>query len=263
MSAQREPYDAPAIRAFGITLGKMRNTAGLAKTQLAETLGYSPQLLGQIESARNIPSMAFAQDLDTFFKFDGLFLELWKLIRATRRLGLAAGFAKYAELERSAITVRMFETRLIPDLLQTEEYARAIAAPRTRTEREAVLDRENPPHVFLVIDEEALRRKVGSPEIARAQLAHLLELARRPEISLQVLARDTDCAAAYTGSFTVLGFEDDGEVVYIESAGQGSLIDRPSAVASCAMRFDLLRGHAYSITESRSILEKALKTLEA
>lgn len=260
MPAQSEPYDAPAIRAFGITLRKMREAAALAKTQLAETLGYTPQLLGQIESARNIPSMTFAQDLDTYFKFDGLFLELWKLIKATRRLGMAAGFAKYAELERSAATARIFETRFIPDLFQTEEYARAVGATRTPAEREAVLGRDDPPHVFVVIDEEALMRKIGPAEIVREQFAHLLELAERPEISFQVLPHDTGYTAAYAGGFTVLGFDEESDVVYIESAGQGSLIDRPPAVVGCAMRFDLLRGHAHSISESRSILEKALKT---
>jgi transcriptional regulator with XRE-family HTH domain len=246
MPAQRDPHDAPAIRAFGITLKKMRDAAELAQKEFGETLGYSPQFIGQIESARNIPSKTFAQDLDTYFKLDGLFAELWKIIKDARRIGMApAGFAKYVELERSATTLRVFESRFIPDLFRTGDHAR-------------VLDRPDPPHVFLVIDEEALRRKYGPTEVDADRFAHLLRLTERPEICLQVLAHDTDYPAAHAGSFTVLGFDDDSDVVYIESAGLGSLIDTPSAVTSCAMRFDLLRGHAYSVTETRSILERAL-----
>ncbi|MGI5231592.1 helix-turn-helix domain-containing protein [Actinoallomurus sp. CA-142502] len=273
MAAQRDPHDSPAIQAFGIALQKMREAAGLTRTELAETLGYSPQFVGQIETARNVPSKTFAEDLDTYFKLGGLFLEFWKLIKGTRRLGtLPPGSAAYLELERSANTMRVFETRLIPALFQTDDYARALLGKvmnpdeidetiRTQAERKALFDRKNPPHVFLVIDEVALRRKIGSPDTVREQLAHLLRLSERPEISIQVLPQDTDYYVAFSGSFTVLEFNGESDVVYLESAGHGTLIDRPPTVATCAMRFDLLRGHAYSITESRSIIQKALEAL--
>jgi transcriptional regulator with XRE-family HTH domain len=272
MSAQRDPHEAPAIQAFGIALRKTREAAGLTKLHLAEVLGYTPQFIGQIEAAKNISSVTFAQDLDTYFKLDGMFLELWNLIKGSRRVGMApVGFAKYVELEQSANTLRVFETRVIPDLFQTDAYARAAmrslmsheAADETvknAAERKAVFDRENPPHVFLIIDERALRREIGSPDVIREQFAHLLEFTERPEMSFQVLSQDTRYGGAFSGSFTILGFDHEPDAVYIESAGQGSLFDKPSAVANCAMRFDLLRGHAYSITESRSIMERALET---
>jgi transcriptional regulator with XRE-family HTH domain len=271
MSAQRDPHEAPAIRAFGITLQKMRDAAGLTKLHLAESLGYTPQFIGQIEAAKNISSVTFAQDLDTFFKLDGLFLELWNLIKGTRRVGMApVGFSKYVELERNAHTLRIFETHAIPDLFQTEGYARAASRSlmsceaaeeevKNGAERKAIFDRENPPHVFLVIDERVLRRQIGPPDVVREQFAHLLEFTERPEVSFQVLSQDTRYRGAFSGSFTILGFDGEPDVVYIESAGQGSLFDKPPAVASCAMRFDLLRGHAYSIPESRSIVERALE----
>jgi DNA-binding XRE family transcriptional regulator len=271
MAAQRDPHDSPAIQAFGIALQKMREAGGLTKTGLAETIGYSPQFIGQIETARNVPSKTFAEDLDTYFKLDGLFLEFWKLIKGTRRRGAQPpGSSAYVELERTANTIRTFETRVIPALFQTDDYARALLtsimspddideALRAQTERKTLFDRRNPPHIFLVIDEVALRRKIGSPDIAREQLAHLLRLSERPEISIQVLSQDTDYYVAFSGSFTVLEFKGDSDVVYLESAGQGTLIDRPPTVATCAMRFDLLRGHAYSITESRAILEETME----
>jgi hypothetical protein len=112
------------------------------------------------------------------------------------------------ELERTANTIRTFETRVIPALFQTDDYARALLtsimspddideALRAQTERKTLFDRRNPPHIFLVIDEVALRRKIGSPDIAREQLAHLLRLSERPEISIQVLSQDTDYYVAF------------------------------------------------------------------
>ena len=271
MVAQPDPHEAPAIRAFGIALQKMRDAAGLSQQHLAEALGYTPQFLGQIEHARNISSVAFAQDLDTYFKLDGLFVELWQLIKGTRRVGMApVGFAKYVELERIANTVRIFESHMIPDLFQTEDYARAALrsfmsseaadeAIKDAAERRTIFDRDNPPHVFLIIEERALRRELASPEVVREQFAHLLEFTERPEVSFQVVPQNTRYRGAFSGSFTILGFNGEPDAVYIESAGQGSLFDKPSAVVNCAMRFDLLRGHAYSIPESRSIMERALE----
>lgn len=272
MAAQRDPHDGPAVRAFGIALQKMRETAGLSKVDIAAATGYTPQFMGQIETAKNMPSQTFAQDLDTYFKTEGLFLELWKLIKGTHRLRMAPlGFSKYVDLERTADSIRMYETHLISALFQTDEYARAVLgssmsreaadeAIAKGTERKAIFARRNPPHIFLVVDERALLREVGSPEVVQAQFAHLLEFTERPEVSLQVMPQDTRYCGAFSGSFTILGFDGDPDMVYIESAEMGALIDRPAAVAKCSMRFDLLRGHAYSIAESRAIIERALKT---
>jgi transcriptional regulator with XRE-family HTH domain len=269
MAAQRDPHDSPAIQAFGILLKKLREAAELKKVHFAEALGYSPQFIGQVESARNTPSKTFAQDLDTYFTFDGLFVELWRLIKGTHRLGTSSAVPRYLELERTAGTIRVFETRVVPELFQTENYARAalstLMGPEAVEEtlrahdRTALYERRNPPHIFLVLDEDALHRKVGSPEVVREQLTHLLRLSERPEICLQVLSHDTDCYVAYSGSFTVLEFPDEPPIVFIESAGQGSLIDTPPSVATCARRFDRLRGHAHSVPESRAIIERSLQ----
>ena len=96
MVAQRDPYDVPAIRAFAAELEAWRTGAGLSKVELAETLGYTPQLIGQLEAGKNIPSKKFAEDADTYFATNGLFVRLWKLINETRhQTALPPGFSKY------------------------------------------------------------------------------------------------------------------------------------------------------------------------
>ena len=92
MVAQREPYEFPAIRAFATELAAWRGT--MSKVELAETLGYTPQLIGQLEAGKNIPSKKFAEDTDTLFKTNGLFVRLWKLVTDTRYLFATTRFPK-------------------------------------------------------------------------------------------------------------------------------------------------------------------------
>jgi transcriptional regulator with XRE-family HTH domain len=127
MPAQRDPYTAPAIRAFANELEAWRTDAGLSKNEFAKALGYTPQLIGQIEGARNIPSKKFAEDVDTFFKTNGLFVRLWKLIKETRHIAaLPPGYAIYEDLEKEATYARIYCALLINGLFQTEDYARAV-----------------------------------------------------------------------------------------------------------------------------------------
>jgi hypothetical protein len=273
MSAQAEPYESPAIRAFAITLTSWRERAELPKLQFGEILGYSPQLIGQIEAAKNIPSKRFSEDLDTFFKSGDLFVKLWSLINDTRHLiALPPGFPKYVELEGKAKKISKFDALLISGLFQTEEYARAVMsslmtpdvideALQTRMARKEIFDRPGPPRTFFVVDEWALRRIIGSPEITGEQLAYLLELSTRPSINIQVLPHDTEHYVAFSGSFTILGLDDEPDVAYIEAAGQGNLIVGPASVAGCAMRYDLLRSHAYSVAESRRVIRTIMESL--
>lgn len=273
MAAQNEPHEAPAIRAFGIALETRRSAAALSKNGFAEKLGYTPQYIGQIEAAKNTPSQTFAQDLDTFFGSDDMFARLRKLITETRHLAiLPPGFHEYAELERQAAEIRKFEALLVTGLLQTEAYARAVmgsligpdaldGAVAARMARQEALSRADPPHLFLVLDEWVLKRVVGDPEIMRQQLAHLLEMGERPHIHINVLPHDTEHYVAFSGSFTLLKAKGRPEAAYIEAAGQGNLIEEPHAVADCAVRYDLVRGYAHNVPESRKLIETAMESL--
>src|SRR3954470_24656367 len=122
MVAQKEPYESPMIRAFAAELEAWRGL--MTKVELAEALGYTPQFIGQIEAGRNIPSKAFAEDLDTFFKTNGVFVRLWKLIDETRHsLVLPRGFPEFLAREAQASTIHAFEPSVIKGILQTREYA--------------------------------------------------------------------------------------------------------------------------------------------
>ncbi|MFC5749239.1 helix-turn-helix domain-containing protein, partial [Actinomadura rugatobispora] len=107
MPARPEPYDAPAITTFATELEAWRTAAGLTKTALAQALGCTDAYVGQVELCKNLPSQEFAQDLDTYFKTNGLFHRLWKRIEETRHLStLPPGFPQYLAYEANAETIR-------------------------------------------------------------------------------------------------------------------------------------------------------------
>jgi DNA-binding XRE family transcriptional regulator len=120
MVAQREPYEFPAIRAFATELAAWRGT--MSKVELAETLGYTPQLIGQLEAGKNIPSKKFAEDTDTLFKTNGLFVRLWKLVTDTRHLSLLPpGFPRFCYLS----SIRMWPMNSSPPGWSARRYSTA------------------------------------------------------------------------------------------------------------------------------------------
>lgn len=271
MGSRNEPYEAPAIQAFATELTAWRTQAGLTKVALAETLGYTPQWISQIEAAKSIPSKTFAQNLDTFFKTNGLFHRLWKRIIDTRHQAiLPPGFTEYAEREAEADQLRAFELTLIHGLLQSENYIRAVVGhgqdPDTaeqlvaeRLKRQELLTRKGAPNAWFTLDEGALRRDIADPEIMREQLAHLLALGNRPNISIDVVPLTTKYYPGLTGSFNFLSFLDAPDVVYGEIAGQGMLITEPRTVANFAVRYNMLRGDALRVEESRTLINRVME----
>lgn len=272
MPAQRDPYTAPAIRAFANELEAWRTEARLSKNEFAKALGYTPQLIGQIEGARNIPSKKFAEDVDTFFKTNGLFVRLWKLIKETRHIAsLPPGYAIYEDLEKEATYVRIYCALLIEGLFQTEDYARAVIGAinhddveelvARRMKRQGILTKEKPPKILFTIDERVLRDVIGSKEIQRQQLKALLEASERPNVTIDVVPQGRGYYPGLGGSFIILGFEDGTSITYTESAGTGMIIEQPARVADYVVRYDLIRGHAHPLEESRTLIRTVMEEL--
>ncbi len=155
-------------------------------------------------------------------------------------------FEPYVGLEEAASSIRCYEMQCIPDLLQTADYARAIAMlghparsadeierrVSLRVARQAVITRASPAHLWMVLDEAALRRPVGGPEIMRSQLRHLMDMAHRPNVSLQVAPLTAAGHAAAGGAFTVLRFSEPDlpDVVYLEQLTSALYLDKRDTV---------------------------------
>jgi transcriptional regulator with XRE-family HTH domain len=270
----QDPDPVSLIAHFGSELRTLRDEAELSRPQLGEVLGYTGQWIGQIELTKSNPSEQFAIDLDTYFKTGGLFFRLWKSIRrATNRRVLLPGFPRYLELEAEATLIRAFVTQVIPGLLQTESYTRAIMdralAPgvleervATRMDQQAILQKEDPPKVLFVLDEAVLRRPAGGSKVMSEQLNRLAELAGSPHIDVRILPFSSVTYAGLDGTFHILRLGDGSEILYQEGPGIGQLIDDPAIVADCTVRFDLVMGESLPSSDSLKMILRAREGLE-
>jgi hypothetical protein len=152
-----------------------------------------------VEGLRRPPTLQFAQQCDQAFGTPGTFV---RLQRFTRTTPLPAWFQPWAEIEATAAQLRLFEHSMVPGLLQTPDYARALLSVgvggadaeidqevTARIERQAVLDRANPPLLWVMMDEGVLRRPVGGREVMRGQIEHLTEAAAQPGLRAEALPR--------------------------------------------------------------------------
>ncbi|WKK21651.1 helix-turn-helix transcriptional regulator [Streptomyces olivoreticuli] len=257
---------------YGEEVREWRTQRGMSQRELGAGMQYGQSYVAMVEKGDRIGSPDFAAHCDNVFGTPGTFTRLWQ--RASRRGRHPEWFLPYLELEAKATHVSDFSSYLIMGILQTESYARAIfraANPhdepettaekvRARLQRREVLDRSEPPLLWVILDESCLRRMVGSPVVMREQMAHLLEAAETPHVTLQVLLFNT--GAPSTGeSFTLLRFEEEPGVLYTEAQGMGRVIDSASRVARAGELYDRLRADALSPEHSLVELRKAMEEL--
>jgi transcriptional regulator with XRE-family HTH domain len=253
---------------FGAELRRARVSAGMSQDQLGRALSFSGDLVGKVETCERAPSLEFAAGCDGVFgHLDGLF---------TRLIGLARRwdgphpqwFRDWVQAEREATSLRWWEPMLVPGLLQTAEYARAILAvgPDTtddqleelvdaRIERQYILDRPKPPELWVLLDEAVLHRLIGSPKIMHDQLLHLAEASCRPSVTVQVVPAEVGTHAGLLGAFIIAGL-DGADIAYMETAVEGYTIERSALVSKAALAFDRLRAEALPHRASRDLIGK-------
>lgn len=271
MAKDQDDYTRdPLIRAFGNLLRGYRSNAGLSRRALADALGCTYQWIEKLETGTK-PSVATGVDLDTFFKIpERTFQTLAEEIARTgKHAASPLGFGTFADLESRAISKRGFEAQVFPGLLQTEAYARGVMGAgqirdslddlvAARIERQRVLEGDSPLRLAAVIDESALHRPIGGPEVMREQLLHLESIfLGSPAVQLRILPRTRPVWAALDGSFSILSFADRSEVAHYEGPGNSRLLEDPQAVMECATRFNILMGEALTSSESLAMIMSA------
>ncbi|KAB8165721.1 XRE family transcriptional regulator [Streptomyces sp. 3MP-14] len=168
-----------------------------------------------------------------------------------------------------ATSVRLSHPYLVPGLLQTEDYARAVlraGRPRilddlveARMERQRILDRENPPDVWAIVEENVLRRAVGDRDLMAGQLRKFLAFAENPLHVLQVIPQEVPLHAGSSGPFNILGFQDSDDVVHVDAFPRGHLLADQDDVKASHRAYDLLKAVALSPDDSVSLLGSVLK----
>ena len=268
-----DPYSSP-LAFFGGELKRLRENAGMTQSDVAERTNYALSTVSAYETGRRIPSPEFAKLADELFGTGETLTELQKLVD---RVSLLPWFRSRVEVERRSAEIREYESYQIPGLLQTEDYARAIISvgrPRMspdETERAVALrmtrqeileprddlpiDQEQTPRYWAIIDESALLRVVGNPEIMQAQREYLTEMAQRPYVTMQVVTNDQGPTGAYGRAFTVLVSQDNSSVVYLEDPNGARYVRDRDDVTRYTVIFDHLRASALDDTRTIRFLK--------
>ncbi|MEU0686000.1 helix-turn-helix domain-containing protein [Streptomyces uncialis] len=230
-----DPERSPAA-AFGKRLRTLRDERGWTQDELAERMGCSGTHISAVETGRRPPTLRFAHSADRAF---GTGNQFERQGRAARNTAILEGFPEYVAREASAAEIRCFELGIVPGLLQTPEYAAAIATSAVRrgaiteqqaeerlallARRQASLERTPAPQVYAVLDESCIRRPVGGPQVMAAQLDRLSDFAELPHNVLQVAPYELGEGRAFDLPVYILTLPDRSLISYAESAHQGHL----------------------------------------
>ncbi|WP_031005821.1 helix-turn-helix domain-containing protein [Streptomyces sp. NRRL F-5727] len=268
------PEDSPRA-AYGAHLRRLRERRGWTQDDLAAQTGYSSQHVSAVETARKPPTLPFSREADQALGTAGTADSLERLWNEIRYGSLLEGFPEYVGYEGRAVEIRLFQIGIIPGLLQTPEYAQALAYGDVRrgsitqqqadervaflAERQAALVRERPPMLLVVMDESCIRRPVGGPDVMDAQLARLVEFADLPNSMLQVAPFAIGERRPFNLPVNLLTLADRSMVAYTETHAQGHVDRERTAVASLLTAYHQLQAECLSQAESVAVIEQVRK----
>ncbi|SDG22649.1 Helix-turn-helix domain-containing protein [Sinosporangium album] len=254
---------------IGRELARARKAAGLSQARLGRHLGVSPSLISHVESGSRSLRIDLAPRCDTLLKTGGL------LERLCRSLTAPSGPSWYIrwveEVEPYSRILRSWDPLLVPGLLQTEPYARAVfrnglagSSPKevedgvsARLRRQVILDGEKPPTLWVLIDEWVLRRPVGGRAVMHDQMQQLLSLVERPTIHVQVVPHDAPCTAGLVSNFVIAEIPDSPTTVSVDSAGKGEVSADHDFVSQIWARYDKIRAEALRPGETVKMIKEA------
>ncbi|WP_328683628.1 helix-turn-helix transcriptional regulator [Streptomyces sp. NBC_01261] len=251
---------------YGYELRRYREAAGLTQRQLGVIVNYTGSLIGQIETAKKLPTLEFSRQIDAALNTGGL---LTRLLDLVLRSQLPAWFQQVAELQARAVEICSFEAQMIHGLLQTEEYARAVLGTldksnlddRTavRMARQRIFEKNEPPVFWAILSEAALYLEIGGRKTMRNQLARLLTYEDDPRINIQILPHSAGAHAGLQGSYDLYRFPSDPTIVYTESYGSGHPTANPDTVKDCSLRYDHLQAAALSLRDSAELIRRVME----
>jgi transcriptional regulator with XRE-family HTH domain len=266
-------------RELGALLRKLRTEKGLTVEQAAEQLMFSMSKLSRMETGHGAPSRRDIRDLCALYEVtdEAERKRMMNLAVEGRQAGWWQSydlnqFADYVGLEADAVSVKNYQSILIPGLLQTPEYARAVneavipqpdperleEQTEVRLRRQDRLTQDPPLRFGVILDEAALHRVIGGPAVMETQLRHLTELSKLPNVTLQVIPFSAGAHPAMDSTFNVLEFADAVPgVVYVEGLVGWVYMKRSRDVERYARVFERLCHVALPPRESVELIEKA------
>ncbi|MFD1656695.1 helix-turn-helix domain-containing protein [Streptomyces caeni] len=289
-----EPYlkrtePAPTLLKMlvGVQLAGIREDAGLSQEQAARALGFSPAKLSRIEAGKSRRPPREGDVLALLRLYEADAYESSVLVELLRRAGEPGWWQRYDKrlmpewfdrlvgLQEAAAAIRTFEIQYVPGLLQTAAYTRAVverglptasaAEVRRRVElrmrRRELLLRPDAPQLWAIVDESVLMRVLGSREVMREQMEHLVEMAQRPQVTVQIVPLDVTNASAPAIPVTYLRFGglDLPDIVYLEHIRSANFLEDRDETEEYRVALDRLADEALDPRESLALLHKTLE----
>ncbi|GAB3160503.1 helix-turn-helix domain-containing protein [Microbispora hainanensis] len=272
---------------LGSQLRKLRESKGISRDQAGQCIRASESKISRMELGR----VGFKErDVADLLALYGVEDEetrdvVMNLVERANEPGwwhrfndlLPSWFQAYVGLEEAAERIRTYEVQFVPGLLQTKEYARAVimagavgAAPEEiarrvdlRLERQRILDGENSPKFWAVIDEAALRRPIGGVDVMRGQIQHLIDLMNQPNVTIQVIPFSYGGHAAEGGAFSILRFSDPDlpDIVYVEQLASALYLDKREEVDRYSEVMERLCAVSTTPTETVDLLRQIMADL--
>ncbi|MEU6226681.1 helix-turn-helix transcriptional regulator [Streptomyces sp. NPDC047042] len=254
---------------FGRQLKLFRERAGMDRAQLGALTGYSASTIASFEQGRRVPPPKFIDRADEVLDAGGV---LSASKEEVARAQYPAFFRDAAKLEAEAIELHVYDTQLVNGLLQTEEYARAVFAmwqPQldeavteqrvaARLARQEIFSRRPTRHLSFVIEEAVLLRTLGGEAVWRGQLEHLMLVAEKRNVVIQVMPLSRQEHAGLAGPFTLMEARDGRRIAYTEVQGDSRVHTERHRVRQLERTYGILRAQAHTPTESLALIEKLL-----
>ncbi|TCB97492.1 XRE family transcriptional regulator [Micromonospora zingiberis] len=262
--------DVPTLGFLRDQLRRARQLRGLTQEELGKMISYAASSVSAMETGQNQVSPDYLARFDKVLETGGLFVGMLELIRLHAE---PDWFRPWGEIEREAVALRWCDPTVVPGLLQTEAYARAMLRVATllteeqvekrvlaRLARQDVLTRDDPPQLVALLDEQVLRRQVGDRTTMREQLAHLLAVAARPHIQVRIVPADAPWHTGLSGPFILARLPDGAEVAHLDNQLRGQTEDSPNGLASLGRRWETVAGEALPRRQSARLIEEVAKS---
>lgn len=269
------------LRRLAAELRKLRAEAGLTREDVTERTGINEATLYRIERSRARPQKRTLISLLGLYQADAAQrADLLALQSGSNDQGwlrpyhseLPEEYTSYIGFEAEARTVRNYESLFVPGLAQTEHYAAEVVRGvlpmasqkeiaqrvQARMERQAVLTKQNPLQLWAIVDEAALRRRVGGRDVMRGQVRHLLDLMTEPHVTFQVIPFEKGAHAGMTGSFVHMDFPDvdDPELVYLDTPAGDLFLESEAEIRRYKSMFEHLQAVALGPNDSAELLTR-------